>query len=230
MKRIYFIILAIALAACCERAHANPEYLTMTRAAEARYNIPFALLGGICRQESRWDPEAIGAVGEIGLCQLKQTTALQVCPKCADKQYRLVVGADSLRVTMIKRKLAAVKYYTGPIDTKFDLQLDLAVKSYQFNRKLKIDGEVGPRTWEKLFGRKMTGNALLDLLYDPETNIELAARYLSFLMKELETRDYEWLAAAYNAGQAGASVKYIKFIRSHIKEQTNGLANAPRFN
>lgn len=223
------VVLLTTAFAVCTPAEANPEYLALTRKAEKERGIPFALLGGICRQESDWNPNAIGTKQEIGLCQLKQTTAGDVCPECTDKYYVLKLGAESARVTIIKRELARRKYYTGRVDTKFDARLDLAVKSFQFNNKLMVDGQVGPRTWEKLFGRKMTGNALLDMLYDPETNIELAARYLSYLMQELETRDYEWLAAAYNAGQSGASVKYIRFIRTHIRTQTDGLANAPRF-
>lgn len=230
MKSIYAIIIAIALSSCCERAHANPEYIAMTRAAEVRYGIPLGLLGGICEQESHWDPNAIGSKQEIGLCQLKQDTAADHCPKCANRKYLLLLGVDDPRVLMVKRKLTKLKYYSGPLDTTFDDALFTAVENFQTANKLTVDGSVGDNTWFKLFGKKRTGNSLLDMLYDPETNIDLAARFLAYLMTQLKTHDYEFLAAAYNAGEAGSSVDYIKRIRKNVAKQTLGLAQAPRFN
>jgi peptidoglycan hydrolase-like protein with peptidoglycan-binding domain len=136
---------------------------------------------------------------------------------------------DSERVLMVKSRLYQKKYYTGKLDTKFDLQLHVAVTAFQHDNNLKDDGIVGSMTWFKIFGYKMTGNALVDQLFDPERNIDYAAQYLAYLIETLKTRDYELLAAAYNAGEVGKSVNYITRVRRNVAKQTAGLANAPRF-
>lgn len=46
--------------------------------AAAQYGVPAHALKAICTRESNWNPTAIGAVGEIGLCQLRPTTVLML--------------------------------------------------------------------------------------------------------------------------------------------------------
>lgn len=215
-----FLFFFFALMCVGAQAQTKQEYLSLTRKAEQKYAIPVGLLGGICAVESHWNPNAVGSKGEIGLCQIKVDTAKMFCPTCATRAPVLYQGMKSEKVMLVKNKLIQKKYYSGPLDDNFDLQLHIAVSAFQRNNKLGDDGIVGNRTWEKLFGRKMTGNFLMDQLYDAETNIDYAARYLADLMKELETRDYELLATAYNAGQAGKSVDYIMKVRMNVRKQS----------
>ena len=46
--------------------------------------------------------------------------------------------------------LAARNYYTGPIDGKFGKDLDTAVREFQKDHSLAVDGVCGPITWRKI--------------------------------------------------------------------------------
>jgi soluble lytic murein transglycosylase-like protein len=132
-------------------AAANDAYKLYANNVNALTALPDGLLPAICGVESRWRKGAIGAHGEIGLCQIKVDTVRMTCPK--------------------------KKCLLGLLRTK---NLEKA-------------------------------------LHDPYMNMWLAANYLVWLREELRTNDQDVLAAAYNAGPAGASVDYMMKVRAEMQ-------------
>ena len=59
-----------------------PDFLV--RVAEAK-GIRFQLLMALIEKESAWDPEAVGAKGEVGLMQMLPATAKLVAQRLEDK-------------------------------------------------------------------------------------------------------------------------------------------------
>ena len=56
------------------------------------------------------------------------------------------------RVKMIQAQLAALGLPVGPVDGKFGPMTDRAVRAFQEDENLTVDGIVGPATWRRLFG------------------------------------------------------------------------------
>jgi peptidoglycan hydrolase-like protein with peptidoglycan-binding domain len=53
-------------------------------------------------------------------------------------------------VITLQNVLTMLDYYTGPINGKYDYATYVAVKEFQQYNGLKVDGVVGPKTWEKV--------------------------------------------------------------------------------
>jgi len=58
------------------------------------------------------------------------------------------------QVTRIQRKLNEFGYYTATCDGNYTKATAHAVKEFQREKKLNVDGEVGPSTWAELFPRE----------------------------------------------------------------------------
>ncbi len=65
---------------------------------------------------------------------------------------RIAYGANGPAVTTIQTKLKALKLYKGDVDGKYGYSTVKAVRSYQSSKGLKVDGIVGPNTWDLLVG------------------------------------------------------------------------------
>ena len=77
----------------------------------------------------------------IGICGLTgQALASNILRK----------GSSGEDVIILQQKLALVGLYSGPINGKFGELTESAVKKFQSNLGLKVDGIVGSHTWEKL--------------------------------------------------------------------------------
>jgi hypothetical protein len=63
----------------------------------------------------------------------------------------LSIGSSGDEVRQVERRLADLRFYTGAIDGQFGGGLQSAVKSFQRDRRLGVDGVVGPDTWRALF-------------------------------------------------------------------------------
>ncbi len=59
-------------------------------------------------------------------------------------------GSSGSYVEDLQTKLKNLLYYTGEINSNFDLETENAVKRFQLNNKLTSDGIVGDRTWDTL--------------------------------------------------------------------------------
>ncbi len=77
--------------------------------------------------------------------------------KCEYPEQSLELSGRTLRpgdigrdVTALKKKLRWEGYYHGPLDNRYDRALEKAVKEYQRDNGLQVDGIVGPQTGEAL--------------------------------------------------------------------------------
>ena len=65
--------------------------------------------------------------------------------------YRMIdksmAGTD---VAVLQAVLAARGYYTGALDGIFGDALDAAVRKFQMDHDLVVDGVCGPMTWRKI--------------------------------------------------------------------------------
>lgn len=196
------------------RAHATAMELT--------YKLPIGLVSAICEQESHWR-NVPGQHGEIGVCQLKPSTAAMVCPSCVGnaKNRLFMVGSKGDEVARIQAVLARDGYYRGALDGIFGFRTHQALTLYQQNAKLATDGVVGPQTWAKLFGRQdpFPGQSIAESLWDPYQNIEWAARYLAWIRDNVAD-DPAIMIAAYNGGPANPVVVYLKRVKQRIGVRT----------
>ncbi len=69
-----------------------------------------------------------------------------------DQERELLLGAlDPIHTkTGIQARLSNLGYALGPVDGKFGPKTIRAIKAFQYNNKLKVDGEAGPITRDKL--------------------------------------------------------------------------------
>lgn len=65
-----------------------------------KHGIPGKTLKAICARESSWNPNAVGPVGEIGLCQLRPTTVASM----KGKDWRADLS-EAERLKLIEKEL-----------------------------------------------------------------------------------------------------------------------------
>jgi hypothetical protein len=99
-----------------------------------------------------------------GVPKYDAETATEVAPKVEEapkaestvtvKLSVLRKGAKGDQVKALQRMLYAMGYDLGKalIDGDFGSKTDAAVRAYQKNKGLGVDGVVGPATWKKLLG------------------------------------------------------------------------------
>ncbi len=68
------------------------------RRASAEFGVPLALLLGVAREESRFDPEAVSWAGAVGVMQLMPKTARRVADSLGMKGYDLTDIEDNVRL------------------------------------------------------------------------------------------------------------------------------------
>ena len=176
---------------------------------ETKHNLPTGLLAAICEQETHWR-NVMGAHGEIGVCQVQVNTVRMVCPRCdgnaQDKTFYLGVRGDAVK--RIQTWLSRDGYYLGAIDGIFGPQTEAAAKLYQQSKQLAVDGIVGLKTWRALTTEAYPGSSIAAALWNPEENIEWAAKYLVWLRANVSPEPLIMMAA-YNGGPANQTVRYM---------------------
>lgn len=60
-------------------------------------------------------------------------------------------GSSGLEVKKIQQRLKELGHYAGPLDGDFGGGTEAAVKAFQREADLTVDGKVGPKTWATLF-------------------------------------------------------------------------------
>jgi Putative peptidoglycan binding domain len=64
-------------------------------------------------------------------------------------------GSHGEEVRKIQAKLKALDFYRGPIDGDFGGGTYGAIRTFQKDNGLQVDGKVGPNTWKALFNKKI---------------------------------------------------------------------------
>ena len=176
---------------------------------ELKYDLPPGLVRAVCEQESHWS-NVVGAHGEIGVCQIKVDTVRMICSSCDGNANRHVFSAGSkgAAVLRIQGVLKAAGYYLGPLDGVFGDGTRTATVLYQQRNSAQADGIVGPSTWRLMFAEPYPGTSIADALWNPELNIEWAAKYLAWI-RDTVSDDPMVMVGAYNGGPANGVVRYM---------------------
>ncbi len=123
----------------------RPFAAEVQRAAE-RHAVPWSLLSGVAREESRWNPRVVSKVGARGLMQLMPATAAAT----AAANGRPEVSIDDLFEPMISLDLGAAEL--GRLLARFDGNRAAAVAAYNAGEAqaalwLEQCGEGCPEWW-----------------------------------------------------------------------------------
>jgi soluble lytic murein transglycosylase len=113
------------------------------REAAAKGGVHWSLLAGVAREESRWDPRALSAVGARGLVQLMPSTAVAV----AASSGLATPSADDLFDPSLNLQLGATEL--GRLIQTFGGRWAPAVAAYNA-------GEVQARLWLDQCGSECT--------------------------------------------------------------------------
>ena len=82
---------------------------------------------------------------------------------------KLTRGAQGSRVKQIQQRLTELHYFTGPISGNYMNQTMEAIKKFQENHNLKVDGITGAETWSALFDLNYALDASATPRPTPET-------------------------------------------------------------
>jgi N-acetylmuramoyl-L-alanine amidase len=95
--------------------------------------------------------EVDGMVGPKTREKLFATSPVSIPEQSRYLSYKVptMKGED---VKMVQQRLKDLGFYTGQIDGSFGPLTDTAVRNFQWNRMIQVDGSVGPITWRELFG------------------------------------------------------------------------------
>lgn len=172
-------------------------------------DLPPGLLEAVCTQESRWR-NVEGQHGEIGVCQVKPSTYKFLYPQWEQDTNPVLLkyGDRGEQVLEAQAVLASQGLYRGALDGIWGPKTHRAVIAFQEAAGVAVDGVIGPQTWAAL-GLPATGQTVEQRLWDPETNIEVAAQWLKWCSWELDTDSPAILAACYNAGAGHPVVRYM---------------------
>ena len=107
-----------------QRAFHPLPFADEVRRAADRHGIPWSLLAGVAREESRWNPRVVSKVGARGLMQLMPATAAAT----AAANGRPPITADDLFEPMISLDLGAAEL--GRLLERFDGNRAAAVAAY----------------------------------------------------------------------------------------------------
>lgn len=100
--------------------------------------MPLSALAEATAGEAVWTPPVVTAE-EMEAARLGERIVMR--------------GQEGDDVRLVQQRLYDLGYLSGSVDGKFGLQTQKAVRAFQRAHKLeKIDGKVGPRTLEALFG------------------------------------------------------------------------------
>ncbi|MCU0303332.1 MAG: transglycosylase SLT domain-containing protein [Thermoanaerobaculales bacterium] len=116
------------------RAYYPLPFDAEVRAAGARHGLPWALLAGVAREESRWNPSVLSSVGARGLMQIMPATATAI----GRAQGRPDIDPDDLFEPLIALDLGAAEL--GRLLEAFDGNRAAAVAAYNA-------GEAQARLW-----------------------------------------------------------------------------------
>ncbi len=103
---------------------------------------------GVKAFQREYDLEETGIVNEETWQKLFELTEVAVDRTRANSL--LSIGSSGEEVRQLQIKLKALLYYTGPINSTFDLETENALKRFQTNNNLTATGTTDSQTWSVL--------------------------------------------------------------------------------
>lgn len=135
-----------------------------------RYQMDPLFLAAVIRHESQFNPQAIGGVGEIGLMQLRPSTAEDIAKKLGVKNWDLANPVTNIEFGA---------FYFSKLRGKFDRHAQLYVAAYNMGaanvRKL-VDQDKKPKVYAaKVMEHYTSYLKRLNLILLQQKNVRLAS-------------------------------------------------------
>ena len=104
-------------------------------------------------------PDESAPLPTNGVADSATLAALGLKSAATPSTSKLKVGSTGDMVKTLQQKLKDQGLYSGAVDGVFDTTVEAAVKKFQKDNKLKVDGIVGNDTWKALTGTTMSGES-----------------------------------------------------------------------
>ena len=138
-----------------------------------------------------------GAVGASTLAKLDSNNAVSKS-SIGTTYTKLKLNDSNATVKYVQKKLWALGYYNGDWSGVFGNETWKAVKVFQANNGLKVDGIVGPRTWDTLFGSPVS---------KPEYDSDVSAEIKGYQQQLI---DLGWYTGSLTGKYDTATVAAVK--------------------
>lgn len=73
----------------------------------------------------------------------------------------LKVGLAGDDIKLLQERLTELGFFNGRISSKFDARTQNAVRDFQDNKGLNVDGTIGLSTWELMFSKDIAPKPLI---------------------------------------------------------------------
>lgn len=126
-------------------------YLSGTATGQFNTATEAAVIAFQKRNVSYYD----GIAGPMTLSKLYSRSAVRSAGGAASIGVKLELGMkNSEAVRTMQRRLKELRYYTGSIDGSFGPSTEVAVRAFQTNNRLRVDGKAGEETLNLLYSNK----------------------------------------------------------------------------
>lgn len=150
-----------------------------------------------------------GAVGVSTLAKLDSNDAVSKS-SIGTTYTKLKLNDSNATVKYVQKKLWSLGYYNGDWSGVFGNETWKAVKTFQTNNGLKVDGIVGPKTWEALFGSPVS---------KPEYDSDVSATIKGYQQQLI---DLGWYTGSLTGKYDTATVAAVKAFQSACSLKVDG--------
>lgn len=128
-------------------------------------------------------------------------------------------GSKGEFVGELQKNLNTLGYGPLKVDEDFGEKTEEAVKKFQSDNKLLVDGWAGPRTLE-LIGKKLSEKKLQPKVEAAETKVDEAKKVVNDAANDGKVSTIEWLSGLVGAGGA---VSVVKEVADNVSETTQSV-------
>lgn len=150
-----------------------------------------------------------GAVGASTLSKLNSSNAVSKS-SIGTTYTKLKLDDVNATVKYVQKQLWSLGYYNGDWSGVFGNETWKAVKAFQANNGLKVDGIVGPKTWNALFGSPVS---------KPEHESEVSAAIQGYQQK---LKDLGWYSGSLTGKYDEATVAAVKAFQTACGLKVDG--------
>lgn len=163
-----------------------------------------------------------GIIGEVTNLALFRSTAIAASslPVGTTAYQRVAYGSSGPAVKTVQGNLRALGYYTADVEGKFGYSTYEAVKAFQTDRGLKVDGVVGPQTWAALTGSNpipvVTPKPAPTIPANPTAKYQDKNHLVLLIQQKLDELDY-------NVGEVDDYFGWLTYEAVRAFQKNNGL-------